>query len=375
MSTQSKIKCPHCESEIDVSEAMSHHLRAQITAENNTKLEADRLQIAADAEKAAATKVEARVNELESQAEEQAAKLKEAGEKELCWLKAKSDLEGSQQNFDLELARAIDGKRQKIVSDTLEQAAEAERLKELETSQVIGGLKKQVSELKQSVEQGSMQLQGETLEVQLEEELRAAFCHDEITEIKKGQQGADARQVVRTNQGVDCGKILWEAKRAKNWSKSWVEKLKNDQREAGAELAVLVTTSPPEGLRGLDHYEGIWICEPLFAVATAKALRQGLIETTMQHAQVSGRKDKMALLYDHLCSVGFRQNINGLVESFVLLQEQLLAEQRSFKKQWKVREKQLKKAIEYTASIYGDIQGIAGREAIPEIKTLELPGG
>jgi len=83
----------------------------------------------------------------------------------------------------------------------------------------------------------------------------------------------------------------------------------------------------------------------------------------------------MALLYDHLCSVGFRQNINGLVESFVLLQEQLLAEQRSFKKQWKVREKQLKKAIEYTASIYGDIQGIAGREAIPEIKTLELPGG
>ena len=300
MSVESKIECPNCATEIDLSEAMY------------AKLETDRLQIAADAEKSAATKVEARVNELESQAEEQATKLKEAGEKELSWLKEKSDLEGSQQNFDLELARAMDGQRQKIVSDTLEQAGAAERLKELETGQVIGGLKKQVSELKQSVEQGSMQLQGETLEVQLEEELRAAFCHDEINEIKKGQLGADALQVVRTNQGVECGKILWEAKRAKNWSKSWAEKLKKDQREAGAELAVLVTTSPPDGLRGLDHYEGIWVCEPLFAVATAKALRQGLIETTMQRAQASGRKDKMPLLCDHLCSVDFRQNINGL---------------------------------------------------------------
>ena len=375
MSTQSKIKCPHCESEIDVSEAMSHHLRAQITAENNTKLEADRLQIAADAEKSAATKVEARVNELESQAEEQATKLKEAGEKELSLLKEKSDLEDSQQNFDLAVARETDGQRQKIVSDTLEQAGEAERLKELETGQVIGGLKKQVSELKQSVEQGSMQLQGETLEVQLEEELRAAFCHDEITEIKKGQQGADARQVVRTNQGVDCGKILWEAKRAKNWSKSWVEKLKKDQREAGAELAVLVTTSPPNGLRGFDQYEGIWVCEPLFAVATAKVLRHCLIETAMQRAQVSCRKDKMALLYDYLCSVDFRQNINGLVETFILQQKQLDAERRSFQKQWRERQKQLNNGIECTVSIYGDIQGIAGREAIPEIKTLELPGG
>ena len=375
MSTKSKIKCPHCESEIDVSEAMSQHLRAQFTAEYNAKLETERLQIMADAEKSAATKVDTRLKELESQTEEQATKLKEAGEKELSLLKEKSDLEDTQQNFDLKLARAMNGQRQKIVSDTLEQGAEAERLKDLETEQVIGGLKKQINELKQSFEQGSMQLQGEALEIQLEADLREAFRYDDVTEIKKGQLGADVLQAARTNQGVNCGKILWEAKRAKNWSKSWVEKLKKDQREAGAELAVLVTTSPPDGLRGFDQYEGIWVCEPLFAVATAKALRQCLIETTMQRAQASGRKDKMAILYDHLCSIEFRQHIDGLVESFVLLQEQLLAEQRSFRKQWKVREKQLKKAIEYTASIYGDIQQIAGREALPEIKTLALPGG
>ena len=166
-----------------------------------------------------------------------------------------------------------------------------------------------------------------------------------------------------------------EAKRAKNWSKSWVEKLKKDQREATAELAVLVTTSPPEGLRGFDQYEGIWVCEPLFAVATSKVLRQWLIETAMQRAQVSGRKDKKALLYDYLCSVDFRQYIKGLIETFILQQKQIEAEQRSFQKQWRERRKQIKNAIECTVSIYGDIQAIAGREALPEIKTLELPGG
>ena len=97
-----------------------------------------------------------------------------------------------------------------------------------------------------------------------------------------------------------------------------MEKLKKDQRDAGAELAVLVTTSPPEGLRGCDQYEGIWVWEPLFAVATAKVLRHCLIETAMQRAQVSGRKDKKALLYDYLCSVDFRQYIKGLIETFIL---------------------------------------------------------
>jgi hypothetical protein len=277
MSVESKIECPNCATEIDLSKAMSHGLREQYAAEFNAKLETERSRITADAEKSAGTKLGTRLKDLESQAKEHEKIISEVGEKELALLNEKRRLQEERRNIDLNVALKLDAEREKVVfkmAEGLEEIAERDRLKLAEKDQLIGGLQKQINELKQSVEQGSMQLQGETLEVQLEEELRAAFCHDEITEIKKGQLGADALQVVRTNQGVD-----------------------------------------------------------------------------------------------------FRQNINGLVESFILLQKQLESERRSLQKQWKEREKQLKNAIECTVSIYGEIQGIAGREALPEIKTLELPGG
>jgi hypothetical protein len=75
-----------------------------------------------------------------------------------------------------------------------------------------------------------------------------------------------------------------------------------------------------------------------------------------------------------LCSVEFQQHIEGVVESFKELREQLAAEQRAFARQWKEREQQLNKAIQHTAMLYGGIQGIAGRTALPQIQMLQLPG-
>jgi hypothetical protein len=181
------------------------------------------------------------------------------------------------------------------------------------------------------------------------------------------------KQLVRTNAGLDCGTILWEAKRAKNWAATWTEKLKEDQREAKAELAVLVTTCAPPGLRGFGPHDSVWVCEPPFACALAMALRQGLVSIAVQRTQESGRADKMTQLYNYLCSVEFRQHIEGVVESFVGLQAQLAAEQRVFARQWKEREQQITKAIQHTAGLYGSIQGIAGRASLPEIQSLQLP--
>jgi hypothetical protein len=251
---------------------------------------------------------------------------------------------------------------------------ETERLKLAEKEEVIKGLQTQIEALRQRAEQGSMQLQGETLEVTVESDLRTAFPFDEIVEVKKGERGADVLQRVRTNIGMNCGAILWETKRARNWSAGWIEKLKEDQREAKAELAALVTTCPPQGLRGIGLMDGVWICEPAFACALAAALRQGLVSTAVQRAQETGRAEKMAQLYDYLCGVEFRQHVEGIVDSFVALKEQLEAERRAFARQWKEREQQITKAIQHTAMLYGGIQGVAGRTALPEIRALQLPG-
>ncbi len=405
------ITCPKCAAEFPLSEAVSHRLRDELKAdfekergqlnealakrekklgdeqatlalrqkdlgaELARQLDAERRKLTDAAARQAEDKLGTQLKDLQAQLGEQQSKLRQAQEAELSLRKQQRELEDAKNNLELEVARKLDAGRKKIADDARQQAVEAERLRLADKDTVINGLKEQIDALQQRAEQGSMQLQGETLELELENNLRIAFPYDEIVEVKTGLRGADVTQHVRTSSGFGCGTILWEAKRAKNWSTDWPEKLKADQREARAELAVIVTTCPPDGLRGIGQCDGVWVCEPPFAPALAAALRQGLTSTAAQRLQQTDRADKMAALYDHLCSVTFRQHVEAVVEVFIGLQEQLGAEQRAFAKQWKEREQQLQKAITHTAMIYGGIQGITGREALPEIRTLALPGG
>lgn len=397
------ITCTKCGAEIALGEAVSHRLRESLEeefkaertklnaalAEREAKVEArsrsvadevaraievEKAKLAAAGQKQAEEKLGALVRDLQTQLAEQQLKLKTAQDAELDLRKRQRDLEEAKQNADLVMARKLDEERAAIAENARRQAAEAERLKLADKDNKIRDLQQQISALQQRSEQGSVQAQGETLEMELEHSLRAAFPFDEIGEVKKGQRGADVRHTVRTNNGLVCGQVIWEAKRAKNWTPDWVEKLKGDQREAKADIAVIVTTCPPEGLRGIGQRDGVWICEPVFAVALGQALRQGLVSTATQRVQQANRSEKMAVLYDHLCSVEFRHQIEGIVEAFIALKDQIDAEKRAFAKQWKERESQLEKAIVNVASVYGGIQGIAGREALPEISRLELPG-
>jgi len=407
--TDNTIICPKCGAEIPLTEAVSHRLRQQlefefnqkrdalnaalaqrekkladekaaldarardIQAQVNQQLEAERRQLLAQAEQQAADKLALQLKDLQEQLTAQQQKLQAAQQTELDLRKKQRELEDARAALELEVARRLDAERQKIAETARQQAAEAERLKLADKEKVITDLQREIQNLKQKAEQGSMQLQGETLELELEHQLRTAFPSDDITEVKKGERGADVTQLVHTNTGAVCGIILWEAKRAKHWSPSWPTKLKADQRAAKADLAVIVTTCPPNGLRGIGQQDGVWVCEPPFATALAAALRQGLIHTAAQRVQQTDRTNKMAVLYDHLCSPAFRQHIEAIVEAFVGLREQLASEQRAFARQWKEREQQLQKAITHTAMLYGGIQGIAGREALPPIETLALP--
>lgn len=80
----------------------------------------------------------------------------------------------------------------------------------------------------------------------------------------------------------------------------------------------------------------------------------------------------MEELYAYLCSHEFRQHVEAVVESFVTMQDDLQRERRAMDKAWSAREKQIARAIQHTAQLYGSIQGIAGQAALPEIKTLQL---
>ena len=392
----STITCPNCKSEElaadfekerqrltqAISEREAKIASERKAIEERSRAVADEISRGLDVERAklrdaalreAAEQSALAMKDLQAQLESQQKRLAEAQGAELELRIKQRELAEAKDAMELNMARKLDEERQRISEEARVKAAEAEQLKIADKDNKIRDLQEQIGALQKRAEQGSMQSQGETLEIALENTLRTAFPFDEIIEVKKGQRGADIIHRVRTNTGVDCGTILWEAKRAANWSADWPTKLKDDQREAKADLAVIVTTCPPAGLRGIGQVDGIWACETPFAIAIATALRQGLVATANLRLQQTNSVDKMALLYKHLCSVPFRQNIEAIVESFKGLKDQLDAEKRAFAKQWKEREFQLEKAITHTAALYGGIQGIAGREALPEIRSLALP--
>jgi len=112
--------------------------------------------------------------------------------------------------------------------------------------------RKQIEELKRKAEQGSQQMQGEVQELHLEALLREKFARDVIEPVPKGEFGGDVLHRVRGPADQPCGSILWESKRTKNFSDGWLAKLREDQRQAGADVALIVTTTMPKVFRTLN---------------------------------------------------------------------------------------------------------------------------
>ena len=81
--------------------------------------------------------------------------------------------------------------------------------------------------------------------------LRAKFPRDIIEPVPKGEFGGDVLHRVVGPSGQVCGTILWESKRTKNWSDTWLPKLREDQRTAKAEIALIVSNALPKGVESV----------------------------------------------------------------------------------------------------------------------------
>lgn len=246
------------------------------------------------------------------------------------------------------------------------------KLKVSEKEEQISSMQRQIEELRRKSEQGSQQLQGEVMELELEKELASKFPHDSIEPVPKGEFGGDVLQKVITPNGVHCGTILWEAKRTKNWSNTWLPKLRNDQRVAKAELSILVSSALPKEIKTFGQVDGVWISAPQYSMGLVLALRQTLTEVALSKQMKEGQETKMELVYEYLTGPRFRHRVEAIVEKFSDMQADLDREKKAMTRLWAKRETQIHSVIESTVGMYGDLQGIAGR-AIQEIEGLELP--
>lgn len=390
------IVCPKCGNEIQLSEAFTVQIRNELSAEfeqsfkeraqefkdallaKDQELESElkkrQVEIQEAAQKKAEEAAETNLKDLKAQLQEKTAEIKQARDDELKLRKRERELIKKTEKAELEIVRRLTEERGTLKTE-IESALRGEHdlvIKEKDTQ--LDRVRKQLKEATRKAEGKSQELQGEALELELEELLRKTFPTDEIQAVKKGVRGADVIQRVRSRRGDDAGTILWESKRTKAWSATWIQKLKDDQRRENANFGVIVSEALPDTVTDFGSVDGIWVTGLRFAVGLATVVRQGLIDLAQARAALVDKSDKMDLLYNYLSGPQFKQRIEPIVESFIGMQEDLEREKRAMETAWAKREKQIQRALASAAGMYGDLQGIIGA-SLPPVKTLELPSG
>jgi hypothetical protein len=341
--------------------------RQTFELEKARQIENERAKIREEAQKTAEQQTAAAIRELQEKLSTKEQLLTQAQQTELKLRQERIEFEEQKKAFELEVARRADQVRACVAKEKDEEF----RLKEAEAARKMEEMKRQIDDLRRKAEQGSQQTQGEVLELDLESALQRCFGDDEVIAVPAGAHGGDLLQTVRDDLGRACGVIIWESKRTKNWSESWLTKLKDDQLRAKAQLAVLVSTALPRELASFQCRENVWVTPPALAVPLAAALRLVLIETAAAKRAVEGRQDKMSVVYDYLSGPEFRGRITAIVEAFSAMRDDLESEKRAMYKIWAKREKQIERVVVNTVGMHGDLQGIIGH-SLPSIELLEL---
>lgn len=248
---------------------------------------------------------------------------------------------------------------------------EKNELKFKQQEEQLEMLRNELKNAQRKAELSSQQFQGEVQELAIEEFLKQKFPLDCIEEIKKGQRGGDCIQVVHTREFQNCGKIYYESKRTKEFQKAWVEKLKSDMREIGADVGVIVSEVLPKEMERMGLFEGVWVCSFEEFKGLSAVLREGVIQVSLAKKSQENKGDKMDLLYHYLTSSEFSMQVNAIIEGFEQLRADLEKEKNAMARIWKSREKQIEKVFEGTINMYGSIKGIMGN-AIGQVKALEL---
>ena len=370
------IQCPNCSHEIELTEQLAGPMLADLRQSFNDELAKREAQASKalavaqeQAKKAAKAEISSEQAILEGRIKAQEEKLKEAQSAQTAALKREQELKDKEAEMELTLQKMLAQERPAMVEKLSREADEKAGLKLAEQAQIMEGMKRQIETLKQKSEQGSMQTQGEAAEIILEETLATAFPIDEFVPVAKGVSGADVRQNVMGQNGI-VGSILWESKRTKNWTASWLAKLRDDQRTSGCEVAVITSHALPEGVDSFGLVDGIWVCAPRYAVPLATSLRHGLIDVAGAKGRALGQETKMEMVYDYLTGTQFKQRVDAIVERFEDMQDNLRKERVFIEKQWVLRAKQIDLVIASTVGMHGDLQGIAGR-SMPEIDSVD----
>lgn len=410
-SNAKKIHCPKCSFEFQLDEVLSSQieseLRTSLEVEFNQKksiveeklkeaetlklqliqkeksieeqvqqkLETEKKQLWAIAQQKAEEKMQevsgSKIKFLEEELAQKAKKQQELEQKELDFARKMRELEAQKNSMQFELEKKFFEQAKQLEEDTRKKFAAEAEMKFKEKEMQVEQMRKTIEELRRKSEQGSMQVQGDALENDLKDALSSQFPIDQIEDVPTGIKGADLIQKVRSEFGQETGVIIWESKNTKAWKEEWIRKLKEDQANAKADIAILVTKTLPEGVKEATCIEGVWVVDFRFALTIAAVLRSNLINIFKLKQSLVGTDEKMEMLHKYLTGNQFRNRIENIVLAFTSMQSDLDREKRLFQKQWAKREKEIERVVSNTTGLYGDLHGLMGQTML-SVPSLEL---
>ncbi|PUD57801.1 DUF2130 domain-containing protein [Helicobacter pylori] len=334
-------------------------------------LQDERAKIIEEARKNAFLEQQKGLELLQKELDEKSKQVQELHQKEAEIERLKRENNEAESRLKAENEKKLNEKLE-LEREKIEKALhEKNELKFKQQEEQLEMLRNELKNAQRKAELSSQQFQGEVQELAIEEFLRQKFPLDSVEEIKKGQRGGDCIQVVHTREFQNCGKIYYESKRTKEFQKAWVEKLKSDMREIGADVGVIVSEALPKEMERMGLFEGVWVCSFEEFKGLSAVLREGVIQVSLAKKSQENKGDKVNLLYHYLTSSEFSMQVNAIIEGFEQLRADLESEKRAMARIWKSREKQIDKVFESTINMYGSIKGIAGN-AIGQVKVLEL---
>jgi hypothetical protein len=372
VSPDAPITCPKCAHGFSLREGFAQQALEGIETSSSATLAKLREQ-----ERTAATRQQAADRaQYEQRLAESQKQTRQLQAEQLQLREERQKLQDEKETLALAVQRQVDAKLGEREARVRQSEQERASLDKAELLKKIEDMQQKLAEAQQKGQQGSQQLQGEVLELEIEERLRDAFPLDSIEEVKKGQRGGDVLQRIATRTGQGAGTILWEMKRAKDWQVPWTGKLKEDMRACGAALGVLVTMPgalPKDWPRGAQFalYDDVWVTQFATAVSVGEALRAGMIDVQRQRLLSAGKGEKMEALYDYLTSPQFAQKLRAVYDTFTRMRDELESERNTTQQRWARREKQLQTGIAQLVGIGGEIQGLAAQQ----LPMLELEPG
>lgn len=386
------ITCKNCGQKISVDKVLLHEIReearkelgqsyqqqlkelkAQITHEAEAKYQEQIKQAEARAAERASKKLEDQLIILQEEAQEEKRDNRTLRQQMQELARQLRESNKAREEAEFNMQKKLAEEEKKIREEAEKTASEKARLDLAERDKTINDLKKALEDAQRKAAQSSQQLQGEVLELDLEDALRREFVYDDIQPIEKGVNGADVKQIVKSQPGTHCGIILWEIKRTKNWSDAWISKLKADMRTEGANCPALVTEAMPKQAHSdIYQYQGVWVCKPGMAIVLAKLLRDGLLSAARERVIAQHRGTAADALYAFVTSHEFAHHIEAQLETYRNMREQIVRERKAYEKIWKQREAQLEMLTTGIAVVYGNLEGRVGHAKMPVVKGFEL---